>query len=114
MLMGDFNGHLEGWSSPNSNTNGKALRRFAEHWNLEILPNSEITFTGRHGEKTCIDYVLIPRDSQIAVKGHGVWTDCPIKSDHRPITTDVIVTKDMSANVRPARIRTALLRQTPY
>ena len=73
--MGDFNGHIVGWSSSNSNKNGKALLQFADQWNLEILPNSEIIFTGRHGEETCIDYALIPRDNQIAAKGHGVWTD---------------------------------------
>ena len=65
IVVGDFNGHIMGWSSSNSNKNGKALIHFANHWNLQILPNERITFTGRHGEETCIDYVLVPRGNEI-------------------------------------------------
>lgn len=81
---------------------------------MEILPNSTTTFTGRNGEETYIDYALIPRGDHVALKGHATWKDCPIKSDHRPITTELVITNDMSTTDRPARIRTALLKQKPY
>ena len=40
LVMGDFNGHIEGWYSDHTNTNGQALIDFAEYWGLEILPTS--------------------------------------------------------------------------
>ena len=49
ILMGDFNGHIRGWTSDHTNSNGQALIDFANYWRLKILPNNTATFTGRHG-----------------------------------------------------------------
>lgn len=73
ILMGDFNGHIRGWTSDLTNTNGQALIDFANYWQLEILPNNTATFTGRHGQETCTDYVLIPYNAGIETKGHSAW-----------------------------------------
>ena len=40
LIMGDFNGHLQGWYSDSTNSNGQALLDFADFWKLEILPNN--------------------------------------------------------------------------
>jgi len=52
ILLGDFNGHIEGWASTKTNKNGHTLLDFARYWRLQILPQNQITYTGRNGEQT--------------------------------------------------------------
>lgn len=52
IVMGDMNGHIAGWGSTLTNTNGQATIDFAKHWDLHILPNSQHTFRGRNGNST--------------------------------------------------------------
>ena len=110
IVMGDFNGHIEGWYSNHTNTNGQALIDFAEYWELEILPNNQPTFRGRNGDPTCVDYVLIPRNMNGYIKGHAVYSDSAISSDHIPLITQVLPTPDMTRKPRRNRLRTHQLR----
>lgn len=106
LIMGDFNGHIEGWFSDHTNTNGQALIDFAEYWNLEILPNNQPTFRGRNGDPTCVDYVLIQKDLQAYIKGHATHPSSPISSDHIPLITQILPTPDMTRKQRRNRLKT--------
>ena len=81
--MGDFNGHVEGWASGSTNGNGKLLRRAVEATGMTLLlPSKAVTFLGRNGRPTCVDYMETCGAEELELR---TISDGMSGSDHVPI-----------------------------
>ena len=58
VILGDFNAHVTGFPSSETNSNGKLLLSLVKSTKLKLLPFDNITYLGRHGGTSCVDYVL--------------------------------------------------------
>ena len=56
LLLGDFNAHVIGFTSEETNINGEILLRTLGGAGLDLLGVNKVTFLGRNGIPTCIDY----------------------------------------------------------
>ena len=82
IMMGDFNGHVEGWTSGSTNGNGKLLRREVEATGMTLLPSKAVTFLGRNGRPTCVDYMATWGTEELELR---TISDGMSGSDHVPI-----------------------------
>ncbi|CAG9311390.1 unnamed protein product [Blepharisma stoltei] len=102
-VIGDTNAHIRGHRSDETNDNGKSLIKVAHKIGLEILELDNITFTGRRGKPSCIDYLLITHGIRNRIKNEQILEDNTISSDHLPIyaqiNTDNIFKRKMDKEV---------------
>ena len=82
--MGDFNAHIKGHQSEETNSNGKLMKNLVKENGLEIVNLSNITFLGRHGRPTCIDYITLPSHLKEKIIRCGTINE-NLGSDHIPI-----------------------------
>ena len=59
IIMGDLNGHIAGRYHTETNYNRQELLDFTYRWNLNLLTNNHLTFRGRNGEPSLVDYAMI-------------------------------------------------------
>jgi len=89
IVMGDFNAHIKGHESENTNSNGKLMKNYTKENGLEILNLPSYTFLGRHGRPTCIDYFTMPRHLKEKITICGPIYES-LGSDHVPIFIELI------------------------
>ena len=61
---------------------------------LELLTTDGVTFVGRNGRATCIDYIAISRDLQKSKLRIETLFDSTIGSDHIPLEVEFRYTID--------------------
>ncbi|CAG9336180.1 unnamed protein product [Blepharisma stoltei] len=85
ILMGDFNAHLKGWWSKDTNQNGHRLRTMCLQWDQDLLQLN----LHSAGNTFCLDYAAVNRGLADKLIDFDVDGDCPIESDHLPITLKI-------------------------
>ena len=93
LLLGDFNAHVKGFASEETNSNGEILLRTLRVAGLNLLGLNEVTFLGRNGIPTCIDNFAISRNMKEMVTRQSRLDNTPTGSDHVPITTTLMLSE---------------------
>ena len=73
IIIGDLNGHIEGWYHTATNNNGHSIQDLTSYWGLRILANNKSTFIGRHGEESCVDFAIVSPALFDRLRGHNTW-----------------------------------------
>ena len=79
--MGDFNAHVQGYYSDDTNINGKLLLELCKNQSLSITPFQGPTFE-RGTIKTAVDYILLERESYDKMRNMDILDRQYISSDH--------------------------------
>ncbi|CAG9319122.1 unnamed protein product [Blepharisma stoltei] len=85
LLFGDFNAHIRGWWSDQTNGNGHLFKQLCDEWGLEILPMNKPTHLHSSGSTFCLEYCAIDRHILGKVISYEDIQNNPIKSDHLPV-----------------------------
>ena len=110
IIIGDLNGHIQGWFHSTTNVNGLSIQDLTQYWGMRILENNKSTFVGRNGEESCVDFAIVTPQLYENTRGHNTWQDCPLQSDHHPQITELVIPNKDSARVLQQRLRVALLK----
>ncbi|CAG9327240.1 unnamed protein product [Blepharisma stoltei] len=89
IMLGDFNAHIRGWWNSETNQNGIRLREMCKQWGQELLQLDKPTHLHSTGGAFCLDYAIMNWGLKDKIIDYDVNEDCPIKSDHLPITVKI-------------------------